>query len=105
MIERHIDFYVEDEDGIAARCICRRRSCGHLHAARRRSLADGGCDCHGAHRPGGWRAAGSAHGLDRERGIQFLIQDELRAVIPQPAACTPEAVETAMDVPLRRVAV
>ena len=35
-------------------------------------------------------------GLDRQRGIQFMIQDELRAVIPQPEDCTPERVKTAM---------
>src|SRR6516165_12043357 len=32
-------------------------------------------------------------GFDRERGIQFLIQDEVRAVIPQPQDCTAEAVK------------
>jgi hypothetical protein len=36
-------------------------------------------------------------GLDRERGIQFIIQDELRAVIPQREACTPERVKAAME--------
>ena len=36
-------------------------------------------------------------GLDRERGIQFLIQDELRAVIPQDQDCTPERVKAAME--------
>jgi hypothetical protein len=35
-------------------------------------------------------------GLDRERGIQFIIQDELRAVIPRAADCTPERVTEAM---------
>ena len=36
-------------------------------------------------------------GLDRLRGIQFLIPDELRAVIPQPQDCTPERVKAAME--------
>src|SRR5262245_53415546 len=36
-------------------------------------------------------------GLDRRRGIQFLIQDELRAVIPQQQDCTPERVKAAME--------
>ena len=36
-------------------------------------------------------------GLDRERGIQFLIPDELRAVIPQRQDCTPERVKAAME--------
>jgi hypothetical protein len=36
-------------------------------------------------------------GLDRERSIQFIIQDELRAVIPQREDCTPERVKAAMQ--------
>jgi hypothetical protein len=36
-------------------------------------------------------------GLDRERGIQFLIPDELRAVIPQAEDCTPQRVKAAME--------
>jgi hypothetical protein len=36
-------------------------------------------------------------GLDSERGIQFLIPDELRAVIPQARDCTPERVKAAME--------
>jgi hypothetical protein len=35
-------------------------------------------------------------GLDRDRGIQFLIRDELRAVIPQGQDCTPSRVKAAM---------
>ena len=31
------------------------------------------------------------------RGIQFLIPDELRAIIPQPEDCTQEAVKAAME--------
>jgi hypothetical protein len=36
-------------------------------------------------------------GLDRLRGIQFLIPDELRAIIPRPEDCTPERVKAAME--------
>src|SRR6476660_5803769 len=35
-------------------------------------------------------------GLDRLRGIQFIIQDELRAVIPESKDCTEGAVNAAM---------
>ena len=96
MIERYIDFYVEDKNG-------NRRSV-HLpmqfvrHFMRRHDgalptttayatipivLADGNLL--------------APEGLDRERGIQFLIQDELRAVIPQGQDCTPERVKAAME--------
>ena len=36
-------------------------------------------------------------GLDRLRGIQFIIQDELRAILPKREDCTEEAVKTAMN--------
>ena len=96
MIEEHIDYYTEDEDG-------NRRSV-HLptqfvrHFMRRNDgvlptvvaiatapivLADG--------------ELLAPDGLDRERGIQFIIQDELRAVIPQRKDCTPERVKAAME--------
>jgi hypothetical protein len=95
MIEQHIDYYKE-EDGI-----CRPV---HLptsfvrHFMRRHDdklptivaiatapivLADG--------------TLLAPEGLDRERGIQFLIQDELRAVIPEAQECTPERVKAAME--------
>ena len=95
MIEEHIDFYKETENG--------DRSV-HLpmpfvrHFMRRHDevlptvvaiamapivLADG--------------VLLAPDGLDRERGIQFLIPDELRAVIPQRQDCTPERVKTAME--------
>ena len=35
-------------------------------------------------------------GLDRLRGIQFIIQDELRAILPKREDCTEEAVKAAM---------
>ena len=96
MIEQHIDYYTEDKDG-------NRRSV-HLptpfvrHFMRRHDgvlptvvaiatapivLADGGLL--------------APDGLDRDRGIQFIIQDELRAVIPQRQDCTPERVKAAME--------
>ena len=96
MIEQHIDFYKEDENG-------NRRSV-HLpmsfvrHYMRRHDsvlptayavatlplvLADGGLL--------------ATTGFDRLRGIQFLIQPELRAMVPSPEDCTPEAVKEAME--------
>ena len=36
-------------------------------------------------------------GFDRLRGIQFIIPDDLRAIIPQRENCTDEAVRKAMD--------
>ena len=35
-------------------------------------------------------------GLDRLRGIQFIIQDELRAILPKREDCTEAAVKAAM---------
>src|SRR5262245_20668367 len=95
MIEEHIDFYIEDKNG-------NRRSV-HLptpfvrHYMRRDDaalptvvaiatapivLANG--------------ELLAPEGLDRLRGIQFIIQNELRAVIPQPTDCTKEKVRAAM---------
>jgi hypothetical protein len=95
MIEKHIDYYTEDEDG-------NRRSV-HLptpfvrHFMRRSDgalptvvaiatspivLADGGLL--------------APDGLDRLRGIQFIIPDELRAIIPTAADCTEARVKAAM---------
>src|SRR5262245_1309186 len=96
MIEEHIDYYTEDKGG-------NRRSV-HLptpfvrHFTRRHDgvlptvvaiatapivLADG--------------VLLAPEGLDPERGIQFIIQDELRAVIPQGQDCTPERAKSAME--------
>jgi hypothetical protein len=36
-------------------------------------------------------------GLDRLRGIQFIIPDELKAFIPRREDCTPDAVKAAME--------
>ena len=95
MIERHIDYYVEDEDG-------NRRSV-HLptqfvrHYLQRHDdvlptavaisqaplvLADGHLL--------------APDGLDRERGIIFIIPKDLRAVIPEAKDCTQERVQAAM---------
>ena len=96
MIEEHIDYYTVDEDGT-------RRSV-HLptpfvrHFMKRSDrvlptvvaiatspivLADG--------------ELLAPDGLDRLRGIQFIIPDELRAVIPVRKDCTPERVKAAME--------
>src|SRR5215467_12377599 len=96
MIEEHIDYYTEDEDGNI-------RSV-HLptpfvqHFMRRHDgvlptvvaiamepivLADG--------------VMLAPDGLDRDRGIIFIVQEELRAVIPQGQDCTPERVKAAME--------
>ena len=96
MIEEHIDYYTVDEDGT-------RRSV-HLptpfvrHFMKRSDrvlptvvaiatspivLADGGLL--------------APDGLDRLRGIQFIIQDELRSVILQRKDCAPECVKAAME--------
>ena len=43
-------------------------------------------------------------GLDRKRGIQFLIPDELRAVIPKRGGLHARARQGGDGVPVRRVA-
>jgi hypothetical protein len=96
MIEEYIDFYKEDEDGH-----CRsvhlpmqfvrhymRRHDGALPTVVAIStaplvLADGHLL--------------APSGLDRLRGIQFIIPPELRAAVPQPQDCTPERVKEAME--------
>jgi hypothetical protein len=96
LIEQHIDFYIESEDGF-------RRSV-HLptefvrHYLQRHDgalptvvaiataplvLADG--------------TLLAPDGLDRERGIVFIIPKELRAVIPRRKDCTKKAVKAAME--------
>ena len=96
MIEEHIDHYIEDEKG-------NRRSVHYptpfvRHYMKRDDgalptvvaiatapivLADGGLL--------------APDGLDRLRGIQFIIPDELRAVIPERHECTPDRVKKAME--------
>ena len=97
MIEQHIDFYTVDKDGSersvhlpdairaafhATRTTvrCRQRV---AYATMPLVLADGNLL--------------APEGLDRLRGIQFIIPDELRAVVPQPQDCTPERVKAAME--------
>src|SRR5262249_34830369 len=96
MIEEHIDYYTEDEDGNLrsvhlptpfVRHFMQRHD-GALPtvvaiATAPIVLADG--------------VLLAPEGLDLERGIQFLIQDELRAVIPQGQDCTSERVKAAME--------
>jgi len=96
MIEAHIDYYTVDEDGTDrsvhlptpfVRHFMRRHD-GVLPtvvaiATAPIVLADGGLL--------------APDGLDRDRGIQFIIQDELRTVIPQGQDCTPERVKAAME--------
>ena len=96
MIERHIDFYTVDEGG-SERSVhlpmqfvrhFMRRDDGVLpttvaYATMPLVLADGNLLV--------------PKGLDRLRGIQFLIPDALRAVIPLPQDCSPERVKAAME--------
>jgi hypothetical protein len=96
MIERHIDYYAVDKDGNERSVYLpmpfvrhfMRRSDGALPTVAAYStmplvLADGNLL--------------APPGLDRMRGIQFLIQDEVRAIIPQPRDCTADAVKAAMQ--------
>jgi len=96
LIERHINFYVENEFGVR-RSVClatpfvkhyMKRDDDTLPtlAAIATSpivLADGNML--------------APDGLDRLRGIQFIIPDELRAIIPRSEDCTPDAVKAAME--------
>jgi hypothetical protein len=98
MVERHIDFYKEDEETGRIRSVhlptqfvrhFMRRDDGALPtvvaiATAPIVLADG--------------VLLAPDGLDRERGIQFIIPDELRAIVPQRQDCTPERVKAAMQV-------
>src|SRR5262249_3456686 len=96
MIEKYIDFYKEDEDGTIRAVHLPTQFVRHFMkrddgvlptvvaiATAPIVLADG--------------VLLAPDGLDRERGIQFIIQDELRAVIPQRQDCTPERVKAAMQ--------
>jgi hypothetical protein len=96
MIEKYIDFYVEDKDG-------NRRSV-HLpmqfvrHFLRR---SDGALPTTAAYSTMPLVLADgnllAPEGLDRLRGIQFIIPPELRKVVPQPGDCTPARVKAAME--------
>jgi hypothetical protein len=95
MIEEHIDFYAVDEDG-------NERSV-HLptpfvrHFVRRH---DGVLPMIVAYATMplvlGNGELLAPPGLDRKRGIQFLIPDELRAIIPKREDCTPARVKEAV---------
>jgi hypothetical protein len=97
MIEEHIDYYTEDEDG-------NRRSV-HLptpfvrHFMKR---SDGALPTVVAIATAPIVLAGgellAPDGLDRLRGIQFIIQDELREIIPKRKDCTKGAVKAAMKI-------
>jgi hypothetical protein len=95
MIEEHIDFYVEDEDG-------NRRSVHYpmpfvRHYVRRH---DGALPTIVAYATMplvmGDGTLLAPPGLDRKRGIQFIIPDEVRAIVPKRADCTPERVRSAI---------
>jgi hypothetical protein len=96
MIEHHIDFYEVDRAG--------NRHSVHLQMPFVR---------HYMNRDDGVLATGFAiatspivladgnllapSGLDRKRGIVFIIPPELRNVVPRPEECTPDAVKAAME--------
>jgi len=96
MIEKYIEFYKENEDGTHRSVHLPTKFVQHFMkrddgilptvvaiATAPIVLADG--------------VLLAPDGLDRERGIQFIIQDELRAVIPQREDCTPERVKAAIQ--------
>ena len=95
MIEQHIDHYTEDEEG-------NRRSVHYPTAFVRHYMKrdDGALPTVVAIATSpivlGDGELLAPDGLDRLRGIQFIIPDELRAVIPERDACTRERVKDAM---------
>jgi len=95
MIEKYIGFYKEDENGVRRLVQLPTKFVRHFMkrddgalptvvaiATAPIVLADG--------------VLLAPEGLDRLRGIQFIIQKELRAIIPQRKDCTPERVQAAM---------
>jgi hypothetical protein len=95
MIEKHIDFYTETKDG------GQRSVQLPLQFVRAYLKLDNGAlptvvtiATAPIVLPDGKLLA--PEGLDRDRGIQFIIPPELRAVIPQSQDCTPERVKEAM---------
>jgi hypothetical protein len=96
LIEQHINFYTEDENGVPRSVHLpkqfvkhyMRRDDGVLPAVVAVAtapiiLADGGLL--------------APEGLDRVRGIQFVIRDELRAYTPRREDCTDDTVKAAME--------
>jgi hypothetical protein len=95
-IEQHIDYYVEDKNGDRRSVHLGKEFVKHYLQRHDRVLptvvaiatspivlADGGLL--------------APDGLDRLRGIQFIIPDELRATIPERRDCSPERVRAAME--------
>ena len=81
---------------IAAQCICRRSSCGILCGG---TMAPCRQWLRSRRRPSSWRTESCWR---RTASIataasSFIIQEELRAVIPQRKDCTPERVKAAME--------
>jgi hypothetical protein len=96
LIEQHIDFYVENEDGF-------RRSV-HLPSqfvAHYLQRHDGALPTVVAIATAPFVLADgillAPDGLDRDRGIVFIIPKELRAIVPERKDCTKKAVKAAMD--------
>ena len=101
MIERHIDYVGQGRHGP---CTCRCSSCSHYLQRHDGALptvvaiatlpivlADGGLL--------------APDGLDRDRGIIFIIPKELRAIIPAPQRLHASSRAAGDAVPVRRVAV
>ena len=95
LIERHIDYYATDNNGNERSVHLPMQFVRHFL-----NRSDGVLPTTVAYAtmplvlPDGHLLA--PIGLDRARGIQFLIQDEMRAIIAQPQDCTAEAVKAAM---------
>ena len=96
LIEQHIDFYVESKDGFRRSVHLEKEFVRHYlqrHdgalptvvaiATAPLVLADG--------------TLLAPDGLDRDRGIVFIIPKELRAIVPERKDCTKKAVKAAMD--------
>jgi hypothetical protein len=96
LIEQYIDFYVESEDGFRRSVHLGKEFVNHYlqrHDGKLPTvvaiataplvLADG--------------TLLAPDGLDRDRGIVFIIPKELRAIIPRREDCTKKAVKAAMD--------
>jgi hypothetical protein len=95
MIERHIDYYAVDKDG--------NRHSVHLHETFVQHYIkrnDGALPTTKAYATMpivlGSGELLAPTGLDRLRGIQFLIPDAVRAIIPKKEDCGPEQVKAAM---------
>jgi hypothetical protein len=96
MIERYVEFYVQDDEGNQRSVQLPAVFVGHYMRRGDNALpnvaaivtaplvlADG--------------SLLAPDGLDRERGIEFIIPDELRAALPKPEDCTDQQVKAAMQ--------